>query len=60
MPFCPGIPNDHVIPSMCPGHHKQAQGIVIVDVHTIVVDPGVDVSTAVGPFGQLTFGVGCP
>ena len=57
MPFCPGIPNDQVVPTMCPGNHKQAQGIVIVDVHSIVINTGMDVSTAVGPFGQATFGV---
>lgn len=57
MPFCPGIPNDQVVPTVSPGDHKQIQRVVIVDVHAIVLDSHIDVAIAVGPFGQLTFGI---
>jgi hypothetical protein len=57
MPFCPGIPYDQVVPSMCPSYHKQVQGIVIVNMHTIVVDASMDTATGIGPSSQLIFGI---
>ena len=34
--FSPGIPNDHMIPAVSPGHQEQVKGIVIVYVHTVI------------------------
>ena len=60
MPFCPGIPNDQVVPTVCPGNHEQAQGIVIIDVHPVFFNSNTYASAGVGPFGQLIFGIRSP
>lgn len=45
MPFSPRIPYDHMVPPVCPGHHKQAEGIVIVYVHTVIFYTGLYTTT---------------
>ena len=53
VPFCPWIPNDQVVPTVGPGHYEKAQGIVIKNVHAIIVNSGLYASTGSGPFGQF-------
>jgi hypothetical protein len=57
MPFCPRIPNHQIVPTVSPGHDKQAQGVVIKYVHAVVFHPGRYASTGGGPLGQHAFGI---
>ena len=58
VPFGPRIPDYHVVPRMGPGHNKQAQGIVIKYVHSIILHPGLDASAGGGPLRQLVASIG--
>jgi len=49
MPFFPVIPNDHVVPTMRPGHHECAESILIVDIHVILIHTGLAVSIGCTP-----------
>jgi hypothetical protein len=52
VPFCPRIPNDQAIPPMLPGHNKQAQTIMIEQVHAVILHSGCYTSAGARPFGQ--------
>ena len=51
MPFGPRIPNDHMVPTVGPGHHEQAKSIVIVDVHAVIFYTGLYATTGFWPSG---------
>lgn len=53
MSFGPRIPNHDRIPAMRPGHNEQAQGVVIIDVHTVIFYSRRDASTGLSPPHEL-------
>jgi len=57
VPFCPWIPNNQVVPTMCPGHYKKAQSIVIKYVHSIIFHPGCYASAGSGPTCEQISGI---
>lgn len=49
MSSCPHVPNDHVVPTVGPGHHEQAQGVLIVNVHAIFVHASLNCAAGGAP-----------
>jgi hypothetical protein len=60
MPFCPVIPNNHMIPGMAPGHNKHAQSVVIKHVHAIVIHSSGNATTGLSPACEPVSGLGIP
>jgi hypothetical protein len=60
VPFCPRIPYHQIIPTVSPGHDKQAQGVVIKYMHAVVFYSGRYAPAGGGPLGQHAFGIVIP
>jgi hypothetical protein len=49
MPFDPRIPNQNIVPIMRPSYHKQAQGGVVKNMHSIIFNTGRYALAGIGP-----------
>ena len=53
----PTVPNCKVADAVSPGYHKKVQGVLIVNLETMLLNSGTRIWFGVYPFGEFAFGI---
>ena len=53
----PAVPNCKVVYAVSPGNYKKVQGVLIVNLETMLLNSGTGIGMRVYPSGEFAFGI---